>query len=77
MANLEGMKSKFTVIKNEDLETYLDSNERNTFYYLTEDKIDYTKELAGKKPNTYLVINTDESYADEIIDIMKRHGHWG
>jgi hypothetical protein len=26
---------------------------------------------------TYLVINTDEPYADEVIEIMKRHGHWG
>jgi len=28
-------------------------------------------------PATYLVINTDEPYADEIIEIMKRYVHWG
>lgn len=77
MANTQGMEMKFTVIKNDDLETYLNDDERNTFYYLTEDKIGYTKELKGKKPNTYLVINVDEPYADEVIEIMKRHGHWG
>lgn len=76
MANLDGMKKKFTVIKNDDLNTYLDDNDRNTFYYLVEDKIEYTKELEGKKENTYLVINTDEPYADEIIEILKRHKHW-
>lgn len=25
----------------------------------------------------YLVINTDEPYIGEIIDVLKRHGHWG
>ena len=77
MANLEGMKMKFTVIKNDDLETYLDDNDRNTFYYLVEDKISCTKQLEGKKDSTYLVINTDEPYADEVIEILKHHGHWG
>lgn len=77
MANLEGMVMKFTVVKNADLNTYLDDNDRNTFYYLVEDKIEYTKELEGKKENTYLVINTDEPYADEIIEILKRNRHWG
>ena len=55
----------------------LDANDQNTLSYLVEDKIGYTKELEGKKENTYLVINTDEPYADEVIAILKRHGHWG
>ncbi|HWR19069.1 MAG TPA: hypothetical protein VN608_05555 [Clostridia bacterium] len=25
----------------------------------------------------YIVINTDEPYASEVIEIMKKHGHWG
>lgn len=60
MENLEDIKMKFTVVKNDDLDTYLDDNERNTFYYLVEDKIDYTKKIEGQKENRYLVINTDE-----------------
>lgn len=31
----------------------------------------------GNNEKTYIVINTDEPYADEIIEIMKRYGHWG
>ncbi|MCY7865932.1 hypothetical protein P8918_13095 [Bacillus spizizenii] len=77
MANLEGIRKKFTVIKDEDLDTYLDDNDRNTFYHLVEDKIGYVKEQEGKKENIYLVINTDEPYADEVIEIMKKHDHWG
>lgn len=86
------MEIKYTVIKNEDLKTYLTDNERNAFYHLIEDKIEYEKALkkartadreAGSDhfynptPNTYIVINTDEPYANEIIEIMKKHGHWG
>ena len=27
--------------------------------------------------NDYVVINQDEPYINEIIEVMKRHGHWG
>ncbi|MBK4212578.1 hypothetical protein EGI07_10130 [Bacillus pumilus] len=31
----------------------------------------------GKKPsNNYVIINQDEPYIHEIIDVMKRNGHW-
>ncbi len=34
--------------------------------------------LEGKVPcPEYIVINTDEPYAPEVIEIMKRYGHWG
>ena len=77
MANLEGMVMKYAVIKNDDLDTYLTDDEQNTFYHLVENQINYAKKSEGKKENIYLVINTDESYVDEIINIMKKHGHWG
>lgn len=35
------------------------------------------QEVEKKEPHTYLVINRDEHYADEVIEILKRHGHWG
>lgn len=32
----------------------------------------------GKDPNPeYIVINTDETYIQEIIDVLKKHNHWG
>jgi hypothetical protein len=34
------------------------------------------RDALDKKENTYLVINTDEPYADEIIEILKKNGHW-
>lgn len=78
MANLDGMKMKFTVIKNEDLDSaYLMYPALSRDFELLQTKIKRHREYEGKKENTYLVINTDEPYADEVIEILKRHGHWG
>ena len=75
MANLEGMKDKFIVIKKDDVD-YLAEYEKE---YLEEsiDRIAYRRMIDGRKNNSYIVINTDESYADEVIEILKRNGHWG
>lgn len=76
MANLEGMKEKFTVLKHDDINRYLDEKAKIELMASTI-AIKQLRAIEGKKDNTYLVINTDEPYADEIIEIMKRHGHWG
>lgn len=76
MANLEGMEMKFTVLKNSELRRYVPG-------YLLDDlklianTVKQTRKKKGKKKNTYFVINTDETYADKVIEILKRHGHWG
>ncbi|WP_370225269.1 hypothetical protein [Cytobacillus sp.] len=76
MANLEGMKMKFTVLKNDDINRYLDEKAKIELSASTA-AIQQLRAIEGKKENTYLVINTDEPYANEIIAIMKSHGHWG
>jgi len=41
-------------------------------------KIQMGRKLAGKpSDNFYLVVNTDEPYAEQIIEIMKANGHYG
>lgn len=41
-------------------------------------KIEEIREAKGKsRYNDYLVINTDEQYASDIIKIMEENGHWG
>lgn len=77
MANTDGIKMKFTVVKNEDLKKYLHAEMESAFFEIAE-KVEISKRLEeNKKPHTYLVINTDEAYADEVIEILKRNGHWG
>lgn len=76
MANLKGGKfDKFLVLKSE----YIDSPQAQHQAELLCEYADCKRTIkTGKidKP-TYLVINTDEPYADEVIEIMKRNGHWG
>jgi hypothetical protein len=75
MANLEGMKMKYFLIKCIDV-SLLELHEIDQFSKLL-NKIKDGRKSEGKKENTYLVVNTDEAYADEVIEIMKHHGHWG
>jgi len=78
MANLEGIKTKYVVIKIEDFCKYVKSPFKAAMLKNDLEDIAKGREADGKKPmNIYLVINTDESYADEVIEIMKRNGHWG
>lgn len=77
MANLEGMKMKFTVIKNEDLDLLtFKMNAKSELNAITKRIEEKRRELGKKTINSYLVINTDEPYVEEIIEILKRNGHW-
>lgn len=67
--------SKFTVIKNEDVEKYLALEDAKELKALIRRLYVSRKCNSAKKDNNYLVINTDESYAQEVIEIMKYHGH--
>lgn len=77
---LEGKERKYTLINEKDRRTYLTLDENKQLdshldYYLR--KIEEGREKEGKEPfNTYLVINTDESYSDEIVSVMKQNGHF-
>lgn len=75
MANLEGISHKYTVFKNEDLKKLPLTIQ--TQIQLAGDMIVHNRIGEGKSENMYLVINTDESYANEVIEILKLHGHWG
>lgn len=77
---LEGLEQKYTVLKIEDINKYLDvftANELAIELDRASSLIEHGREKEGKKPyNSYIVINTDEPYINEIIEIMKRHGHF-
>jgi len=69
-----GAKKKFIVLNIEHLQDYASSDNLER---LKEFLQDYSCELPEeKRQNEYLVINTDEPYAEEIIEILKRNGHW-
>jgi len=72
-----GKLDKFAVLKTDDIKKYLSESEARRLWE-TFDTIGDRRQLDGKKRgNLYLVINVDEPYAPEIIEILKRNGHWG
>ncbi|URJ45142.3 hypothetical protein MF628_004923 [Paenibacillus polymyxa] len=71
------MQVKFTVLKNEDINKYLDEREKSDLSRILW-KVQELRLLDGKPPlNTYLVVNTDEPYATDIVRIMQANNHWG
>jgi hypothetical protein len=42
------------------------------------DRILHLRAAEGKPPvNSYIVVNSDEPYAGEVRDILKKHDSWG
>lgn len=77
MPEIIGMEMKFTVVKNEDVEKHLDDRDKSELSRVLW-KIEQGRYEEGKEAmNTYLMINTDEPYIPEIIDILKANGQWG
>lgn len=78
---LEGRERRYTIINEHDLNKYVNEDDRddlNRELSYVQRKIEEAREEEGKVPyNSYIIINTDEPYVDEIIEVMKRHGHWG
>lgn len=71
------MKKKFLVVKSEDINQHLNNIDRRDLLRIL-NKIETGRKLTGKENgHSYLVVNTDESYADRIINIMKENGHYG
>ncbi|WP_051570633.1 hypothetical protein [Paenibacillus ehimensis] len=70
------MEIKYAILKAEDI-AKLDIDEQIQFGILCK-RIENIRASEGKSiNNSYLVINTDEPYADDVIQIMQQHGHWG
>lgn len=73
-----GGERKFIVIKIADYVKYVDSMVKWALLRNDLKDIQAGREKDGKEPRPeYIVVNTDEPYAQEIIEILKRNGHWG
>jgi hypothetical protein len=65
---------KYTVIKNNDIDKYLAKEDAKELKALI-NRLSVSRKCNGKEDNSYLVVNTDEPYAQEVAEIMKQHGH--
>ena len=76
MAGIPGMEMKYTIIKNEDVNKHLDDRDKSELSRILW-KIEQGRYEEGKEAsNTYIMINTDEPYVNEVIEIMKSNGQW-
>ncbi|WP_342441765.1 hypothetical protein MHB65_22230 [Lysinibacillus sp. FSL K6-0075] len=77
---LEGKERRYTIINERDVEKYLSMGEQQDLAIVLDrmlGNIEHGREKDGKKQfNSYVVINTDEPWIDEIIEVMKRNGAW-
>lgn len=74
---LGGDFNKFLVFKIDDVKKYLGEAAYAQLSH-TLAQIAFMREKEGKTPcNTHLVVNIDEPYAPQIVDILKQNGHWG
>lgn len=72
-----GAERKYIVVKIADLFKYVPSIFKLAMLDNDLKDIAEGRTQDGKPPtNEYIVINTDEPYAAEAIEILKRHGHW-
>jgi|GEM_PF-7016737 len=62
--------NKYIVIKREDIKNYLQGSDANMLTYLA-GKVDRCREGDGRKHNKYVVVNTDEHYADIVERIIE------
>jgi len=68
--------NKYVVIKQDDLYKHALEQDSIDLARITKN-IRISRVKFNKKPsNQYLVINIDEPYAGEIIEIMKKNRHW-
>jgi hypothetical protein len=78
---IEGFERRFTVINERDFERYVPYPVKEDFQIKFNNVaawIEDGRTKEGKQPfNSYVVINLNEPYINEIIEIMKRHRHWG
>lgn len=65
---------KYFVIKKDELSKHTHRFSRESVEVAVK-LIELARAEKGKKPNSYIVINRDEPYADQVIQIMKQHGH--
>lgn len=72
------VERKFIVYKIADVQKHLSMEQRAQLGVISA-TIDSHRIDAGQQPasnNTYIVINTDEPYAPEVVEILKLYGHW-
>lgn len=63
------INNKYIVLKTDDVENYLDPSEQEALAMVCR-VLNYCRNKDGKKENSYYVCNTDEPYADKVLQVI-------
>ena len=67
-------ESKYLVLKREDIDKYLSIPEKTLLTGICQ-SVFVGRENEGKKDNSYIVVNNDETYSDDVWDLIKTNPH--
>jgi hypothetical protein len=67
---------KFLVYKAEDIDNSLSDEQIRNFNNIVDTYEEYRISKGKSLDNEYIVINTDEPYIQDIINILQKNGHW-
>lgn len=77
---LEGRERRYTIINEKDFEKYVPEGAKESFRIAFNNVATWIEDgriQDGKKPfNSYIVINTDERYINDIIRVMHQNDNW-
>ncbi|MNM68469.1 hypothetical protein D3C81_800300 [compost metagenome] len=68
------MRYTHVVVKVEDIDKLPEEQMQKMYGLLN--LVNAEREKQGKPINQYAIVNLDEPYAGEVVEIMKRNGHW-
>jgi hypothetical protein len=68
-------QKKYRVLVEEDVQKHLSSDQKNDLYQLQATVLS-GRLKEGKSISDYLVIDRNEPYIGEIIEILKRNNYW-
>jgi len=68
--------NKYVTIKQDDLQKYCDDQDRIDLVRILKNIRVGRVEFSKKPSNRYLVINVDEDYAEDVVEILKKNNHW-
>ena len=75
--NLSGIDfNKYTIIKQEDMIKHASEQDRIDLARILKNIRISRYKFNKNTSNKYLVINIDESYAEDVVEILKQNNHW-
>jgi len=68
--------NKYLIIKHEDIYKYTSQEDQIDLSRILKNIREGRSEDSKSTSNKYFVINVDESYAEDVVEILRKNNHW-